>query len=657
MLAEAGNIESFDEEEIGHLKLPKFIESSDQVLYFSDFMADQTNNTSMISRNNIQANILKQSGILLQIGVENKTEQEPEALMHVYSICGYCGQPTKWQHRDLGHWQRNRTQFAKFFHVFDNFHKLSFNNTNLNIGYFNHPPHFSCYADDVTREGNGTSWIDQEIITSCEGVEWEMISQMGKSLDFSVTWTNLSDGSSQGSLGETSNISNMIAHFQDEKIDLAVGGISVTPQRVMYVDFSNVFANDPIVFVVQKKSDLFALGIWLAFNPEIWPLILLLIAIISFLFHIIINQYTLERPRPTNIKGKWALSTYLERHILQAARKPIHVAMFEALEITLQPLLGQPLSTTQITPRPRRLLKLLLTIWWFSCLIISTLYNTSLITSLINPISPKEAEALKDLLVFGYSFKPAGKQGAFFELIKTAMVDEDISDDQVTPPTVSSEEMNTVRLIKQISERLVGDGATPTSSIAYVIEESAVKGIKWYQKEIGFSQIKVIRERLFLTTYAWPVQRHAPFKQKIDTALGRLNAAGLILFWYDDGHKNKEPKSGKFRLRQKLSQINLNMQVLQGAFIFLLFGHGLGAVVLGVEHLTKRYTFRVFTKKQIIGFCKMVYFGIKKVYVRHFAAEHEDLQVRRQKNRMRFRGAVRTLATFKPRAHETTYMK
>lgn len=414
------------------------------------------------------------------------------------------------------------------------------------------------------------------------------------------------------------------------------------------------------MFVVQKKRDSFALGIWLAFNPEVWPLILLLIAIISFLFHIIIYQYTLERPKK-NRAGKWALSAYLRRHHYEGRRKPVHVTMFEALEITLQPLVGQPLSATQITHRPRRLLKILLAIWWFSCLIITTLYNTSLITSLINPVSPKEPEALQDLLDFGYNFKPAGKQGAFFELVRSvidSLPSEEEGEEYLDPHPASEEERVTVSLIKQISDRLILDGSRSRSLVAFVIEESAVKRIKWDKKEIGFSQIKVIRERLFLTTYAWPTQRHAPFKEKIDIALGRLNSAGLVEYWYQQFIGKRDIKSGsQFRLREKLGQINLNMQVLQGAFIFLVFGYGFGALVLGVEQLTKRYRFRFFTKKEIVGFSKAVFRSMRKVYSKHLAAEDEELQLRRKKNKMRFRGAVRTVTTFKRKENVIPFMK
>lgn len=266
------------EEEIGHLKLPKFIESSDQVLFLSNYldmniMEDSENGTernvttSLTVQDDIPTKILKQSGIMLQIIVNDSlTEAEPESLMHVYSICDYCGGTSKWHQRDLGYWQRNKTLFGKYFHVFDQFYKNSFNSTNLSIGYFNHKPHFSCYFDgvfnkqDIVKPGEVIMAVDngtfessdepvtiQETVTTCEGVEWEMISQMAKSLDFTTTWVNLSNPElGEGHLGETSNISNMIDAFEAEKIDLGVGGISVTRKRTMYVDFSSVFANDPI---------------------------------------------------------------------------------------------------------------------------------------------------------------------------------------------------------------------------------------------------------------------------------------------------------------------------------------------------------------------------------------------------------------------------
>jgi len=132
--------------------------------------------------------------------------------------------------------------------------------------------------------------------------------------------------------------------------------------------------------------------------------------------------------------------------------------------------------------------------------------------------------------------------------------------------------------------------------LAFAVEESTVDEVKWDREEIGFERIKVIRERLFLTGYGWPIPLKAPYKRKIDIALVRLASFGLIDHWYANfSHKEKEHTGQKFKLRESLGEIHLNLRVLQGAFIFLCFGWILATLCFILEHVTKKYNFRFYT--------------------------------------------------------------
>jgi hypothetical protein len=223
--------------------------------------------------------------------------------------------------------------------------------------------------------------------------------------------------------------------------------------------------------------------------------------------------------------------------------------------------------------------------------LIGTLYNTSLITSLINPVAPKVPESLHDLLEFDYKFVMGCKQGVVYELLQHGQEDQLIGNNVA---------------FKLIRERLVpfeqekGGGMIAT---AYVMEESAVKEIDW-RRLYGFRNIQIIKERLFLTGYAWAIRSEAPYKSKIDTALGNLASSGLIQYWYSsNNHREKEPSDRKFKLRKKLGQIHLNLEILIGAFIFFLFGCTMAGFVFIGEILHKHYTFRFFTFEEIKRFC------------------------------------------------------
>jgi hypothetical protein len=410
------------------------------------------------------------------------------------------------------------------------------------------------------------------------------------------------------------------------------------------------------VFVVEKSNNIFILGIWLAFEPEVWPVIILLIAIISLLFKIIISRSTLTGPleeiRKLNLK-QLSLSFYMQKRFALPQKKPALVRMFEALEITLQPLLGQPLNPSQISYNPRRLLKLLLIIWWFSCLIITTLYSTSLITSLINPVRPREAESLQDLIDFGYRFKLENNQGPVYELIASVpeTVQEDLSVRAEPDPSknVTDDHMKTIKLLRMIKERLIVNDTTNYKLVAYIVEESAVKTIHWGDRNIGFGDITIIRERLFLNGYGFPLKSQAAYKEKIDTALARLGASGLIDHWYTQTNSDhKQAVGNKFRLRKKLSHVNLDLKILQGAFIFLMIGCTFSGLVFGLEHITKRYQFRFYSKQEIKRFLCTVRKYAASFYADHLA-EKPPREVASRKGKEKFRKVASTIVKLNSR--------
>jgi hypothetical protein len=188
-----------------------------------------------------QASILQQTGIMLWIVVRNTTHA-PESVMEVYSRCEFCGPVTKRHETYLGSWQRNRTQFGRFLTEFENYEKgSSFNDSDLNIGYFNHPPHFSCSPSPQTNSSSDSADAEK----NCAGVEWEIIFQFGRSLHIDFSLFNL--GADHNHRGRAiTNISRMISALHDGTIDFAVGGISVTSERMALIDFSKVFATEPI---------------------------------------------------------------------------------------------------------------------------------------------------------------------------------------------------------------------------------------------------------------------------------------------------------------------------------------------------------------------------------------------------------------------------
>src|SRR5207237_10541991 len=113
----------------------------------------------------------------------------------------------------------------------------------------------------------------------------------------------------------------------------------------------------------------------------VWPIIILTIVTVSIIFKFILkNNYT--------------------------------ISLTYGFQFSISSLVGQPLTHKYMTKKTRCLMKLFLGIWWFVCITIGILYNTSFISILINPVQPDEPESLHDLLKFGYNFVMGCKQGA-----------------------------------------------------------------------------------------------------------------------------------------------------------------------------------------------------------------------------------------------------
>lgn len=321
------------------------------------------------------------------------------------------------------------------------------------------------------------------------------------------------------------------------------------------------------VFVVQKPKNIFVLGIWLAFQPQVWPIILLLIVIMSSLFELITND---EFPpfhcclKKGAKKNKLSLSIMIDEAIKESKRKTLIVRMFAGCFLTLQPMFGQPLNSSQTMYQPRRF-KMLLVLWWFSCLIITTLYSTSLISSLINPVITTEPKSVRELINSGYHFKLGGRHAAVKELINTSSTTVDNlfeSGSKFRPPAPNPDTDKMTKLLEMIRERLLLPTHQPVNPnlVAYIVEESGIGN----ENDLQLTNMKVMEERLLITGYAFSLKKNVHYKRKLDVGLGRLNAGGLISHWASKYVNNMNKVLGrKFRLRERLGQITLNLKILQ----------------------------------------------------------------------------------------------
>lgn len=240
----------------GYLKIPRFVTSLDQIIYFSEGESSEPDLDGTIPDSaaltcctnyrtaQIETDLMRKTGVLLSIRVQDSHTDKPESRMQVLSKCEFCKSSNQQYYTLLGDWQRNKTQFGKFFNEFDLYKKQSFNNYSLRIGYFNYFPHFMCVNGD---DGVSLKKPQQVILpfqNHCLGIEWQIVNNLAKSLNFNFNLTNI--GNDIENPTYKTNFSLMLNSLQMDVIDLAVGGITLTSERMAKIDFSQIFETEPI---------------------------------------------------------------------------------------------------------------------------------------------------------------------------------------------------------------------------------------------------------------------------------------------------------------------------------------------------------------------------------------------------------------------------
>jgi hypothetical protein len=159
--------------------------------------------------------------------------------MRISSVCTYCKNNTDsiYDNDILGKWQRNVTDLANFFRVFDFQREASFHNFRFKIGYLNYNPHFNCHEHKKSNRSRA--------VRICSGIEWEMLKKLSQSLEFTFELYNFTT-EGHGIAYDHGNITGMISALKNDSIDLALGGVSVTPERSQVIDFTQIFAHEPI---------------------------------------------------------------------------------------------------------------------------------------------------------------------------------------------------------------------------------------------------------------------------------------------------------------------------------------------------------------------------------------------------------------------------
>ncbi|XP_053698504.1 ionotropic receptor 40a [Sabethes cyaneus] len=522
------------------------------------------------------------------------------------------------------------------------------------------PWHFVIY-NQVNESWNGT---DSEFDLRENGTESEeatfrvtggrdhnLIQLIADRMNFSFKYIAQEDkiqGTAMGS-EENATFSGALGMLQRREVDLFLGDVAVTWERMQAVEFSFFTLADSAAFATHAPRKLSeALALVRPFQLTVWPLVLITIIISGPILYLIIAlPYRLEEwtrdwfAKATRLKICRATSFYHMQYIQEMNyRVPQHVEIagtpqYPSLDRCVWYTINVYLRQSAVIPfngHVARFFSILL--WLCATYVLGDVYSAQLTSQLARPARESPIDTLGKLEMLmernGYQLL-VERQSAFQAVLvnSTGILQRLYRLTQRHPCNesylVSSVEEG-IRILSVNSKRAVFGGR---------------ETLYFNTKRYGAHRFQ-LSEKLYTRYSAVAVQYGSPFLDSLNEVIMRLFEAGIIekitvaeyerMFGSQTGQfadesakttksESLEADGGKSK---KVAESNeklqpMNMRMLQGAFLALAFGHTVGALVLLLENKTV-YIARMYEhfkrNRQQSGIIRSAHFKITKVFRR-----------------------------------------
>lgn len=197
------------------LAQPDKIKSSDVVM----FVSQEDIRQSIVTHGE---NILKMAGKTLFLHSEN-------SVVNIYKICYYCGQKSKrfyliYTSRDANKKANDSDIFPSKFHDF-----------NGHLFYFTFIPYFpviSCEGNKTNLHNKNVKLLSSTECTDIGGIEGILLKALSRKLNFTYVIYFMSPDAGWF---------DMVKLVHNKDVDIAIGGISMTVDRIPLVQFTKVF--------------------------------------------------------------------------------------------------------------------------------------------------------------------------------------------------------------------------------------------------------------------------------------------------------------------------------------------------------------------------------------------------------------------------------
>ncbi|XP_068217695.1 glutamate receptor ionotropic, kainate glr-3-like [Palaemon carinicauda] len=314
-----------------------------------------------------------------------------------------------------------------------------------------------------------------------------------------------------GYLLENGSWTGTVGTIQRSEADFSMM-LSVTWERTYAVSFTREYYVEPMTFVMRKPGPL---PQWQApikpFTWEMWIYLAVVTILSGPALWLIFRLVPKNSPQEKSAKGPGykglGNGTVIQEQNLSFG----DICLYMIAPILAQP---SPLSLRSSSGRA------FCGMWWFFCILTTTLYRGSLIARITVPELSPALDTLEQLADSSIEWGMLDTYGSGYQLFRASTV-----------PVYMKlfEKMHFYN--EQISMGLVLKGG-----YAFISWKTFFRNLiaRDYTNRNGETKVRIARQEFFPGGFGWAFPKDSPYKEKFDRLFQRLREAGLIRKWMRD---------------------------------------------------------------------------------------------------------------------------
>ncbi|XP_063876364.1 glutamate receptor ionotropic, kainate glr-3-like isoform X1 [Scylla paramamosain] len=425
---------------------------------------------------------------------------------------------------------------------------------------------FAPFIDyDKTQEQPGG------VVIPRDSMDIRILQEAARVLNFSFVLREPSDGQ-WGYLLENGSWTGTVGTVQRGKVDFSMM-LSITWERTYAVDFTRAYFVEPMTFVMRKPGPL---PQWQApvkpFSWQVWLMVTVSVLLAGPVIWLVLSLTPYARGYSTEGTAEGKLNGLEEEHESNHGLGLLCLYM-------VGPIFAEPVP---FNPRGSSG-RVLCGLWWFFCILTTTLYRGSLIARLTVPTRSSTLDTLEQLAASNLEWGMLDTYGSGYQLFRASQV----------PVYVSLfKEMQYYNMRHSMERVLKG-------KYAFISWKTYFRNLiaRDYTDRNGDTQVHIAREDFFPGGFGWAFPKNSPYLIKFDKIFQRLIESGVVEKWMDDliqlsASASKEKQVAGTAAAEVEGPRAFTVYHLQGIFLFTGGGMFLALLALVGEVLMVRFSAR-----------------------------------------------------------------